>query len=95
MNFIQTHAPVLAQHFTSLASGIAVANSTGAAWPGASLSSKDPLEIQHDLYGGVDIADLNWLERSWAAWYIWIGNPVIATGVMSFLMHEVSFNARR
>lgn len=23
------------------------------------------------------------------SWYVWIGNPVIATGLMSFLLHEV------
>ena len=45
---------------------------------------------QNSLYGGLDLEDLGWLERTWASYYIWMGNPVIATGVMSFLMHEVS-----
>ena len=43
-----------------------------------------------DLYAGYDLYSLNFLEKAWASWYIWWGNPVIATGIMSFLMHEVS-----
>ena len=43
-----------------------------------------------DAYAGTDFTSLNWLEQQWIAWYVWVGNPVIATGVMSFLMHEVS-----
>lgn len=47
-------------------------------------------EVQgEDLYTGYDLSQHNLLERAWASWYIWWGNPVIATGVMSFLMHEV------
>ena len=42
-----------------------------------------------DLYAGTDFTSLNWLERQWVAWYIWIGNPVVATGLASFLLHEV------
>lgn len=41
------------------------------------------------LYANVDFSQLNWIETQWAAWYMWIGNPVIATGLMSFLLHEV------
>lgn len=41
------------------------------------------------LYADTDFSKLNWLEKNWAAWYIWIGNPIIATGLMSFLLHEV------
>lgn len=44
----------------------------------------------HQLYAHVDLSKLSWLEQFWAAWYIWIDNPVIATGLMSFLLHEVS-----
>lgn len=40
-----------------------------------------------DLYTGTDVAALNVFEKAWMNWYIWIGNPVIATGLMSFLMH--------
>ena len=42
------------------------------------------------LYGATDFSSLNWFEQRWAAWYIWINNPIIATGLASFLMHEVS-----
>jgi methylsterol monooxygenase len=45
---------------------------------------------QNQLYGDVDLLGLNWLERTWASYYIAIGNPVIATGLMSFVLHEVS-----
>lgn len=39
---------------------------------------------------GIDFSALNWLEFQWANWYIWVGNPVLATGIMSFALHEVS-----
>jgi methylsterol monooxygenase len=42
------------------------------------------------MYPDLDLLSLSWLERQWVAWYIWIGNPVIATGLMSFLLHEVN-----
>ncbi|KAI9566671.1 hypothetical protein HD554DRAFT_2115574 [Boletus coccyginus] len=31
-------------------------------------------------------------QQLWAAWYIWIGNPIIATSLMSFLIHELQSN---
>ena len=43
-----------------------------------------------DLYSSVDLSQLNWLEQQWVAWYSYWGNPIIATGIMSFVMHEVS-----
>ncbi len=42
------------------------------------------------LYQNIDFSSLNWFEQQWVAWYVWIGNPIIATGLMSFLLHEVS-----
>lgn len=30
-----------------------------------------------------------------ARWYMWIGNPVLATGIMSFVLHEVRFLLQR
>lgn len=45
------------------------------------------------LYANIDLTKLSWLEQMWAAWYIWIDNPIIATGLMSFLLHEVFFFA--
>ncbi|KAF9039595.1 hypothetical protein BDZ89DRAFT_1060754 [Hymenopellis radicata] len=47
-----------------------------------------------DAYADTDITALNWLEQMWVAWYIWIDNPVIATGLMSFLMHELVYFGR-
>jgi len=46
--------------------------------------------VLNELYPGLsDLSSLNWFEQQWVAWYVWIGNPIIATGLMSFLMHEV------
>jgi methylsterol monooxygenase len=47
----------------------------------------------HELYPGLDATALNWLERLWMNWYSWFGNPILATGIMSFAMHEVSVGA--
>ncbi|THU99901.1 hypothetical protein K435DRAFT_855270 [Dendrothele bispora CBS 962.96] len=40
------------------------------------------------LYSGVDSSSLNWAEQKWVAWYVYWGNPVIATGLLGFLMHK-------
>jgi methylsterol monooxygenase len=45
---------------------------------------------QNELYGDLNMDHLNWLEKKWAGYYIWMGNALLATGVMSFVMHEVS-----
>ncbi|KXJ95383.1 fatty acid hydroxylase superfamily protein [Microdochium bolleyi] len=37
---------------------------------------------------------LNILERAWAAWYLWMQNDTLATGIMSFVMHEVIYFGR-
>ncbi|CAG8191044.1 unnamed protein product, partial [Penicillium nalgiovense] len=39
-------------------------------------------------------ADLNVAERLWAAWYAWMQNDVLATGIMSFVMHELVYFGR-
>lgn len=49
---------------------------------------------QNQLYGDVNLGGLNWLERTWASYYIAIGNPVLATGLMSFVLHEVVYFGR-
>jgi len=36
----------------------------------------------------------NYFERLWMAWYAYIGNDVLATGIMSFLMHETVYFGR-
>jgi len=33
-------------------------------------------------------------ERLWAAWYAYMQNDVLATGIMSFVMHEVVYFGR-
>ena len=45
----------------------------------------------YELYRETDFSSLNWFEQQWAAWYIWVGNPVLATGLLAFTVHEVSF----
>ncbi|KAF9530672.1 C4-methyl sterol oxidase [Crepidotus variabilis] len=47
-----------------------------------------------DAYTGTDFSSLSWLEQQWVAWYVWVGNPIIATGLMSFLMHELVYFGR-
>jgi len=37
---------------------------------------------------------LNYLERLWMTWYAWMGNDVLATGIMSFVMHETFYFGR-
>lgn len=39
-------------------------------------------------------AHLNVAERLWAAWYAYMQNDVLATGIMSFLMHEIVYFGR-
>ncbi|WVQ97420.1 hypothetical protein IAU59_004533 [Kwoniella sp. CBS 9459] len=56
--------------------------------------SMNSTQAQNQLYGDVNLDNLNWLERSWASYYIWMGNPVLATGVMSFLLHEIVYFGR-
>ncbi|KAF7335788.1 C4-methyl sterol oxidase [Mycena venus] len=34
----------------------------------------------------IDLSTLSWLEQHWVAWYIYIDNPVLATGMMTFLL---------
>ncbi|KAL2267585.1 hypothetical protein VTJ83DRAFT_4862 [Remersonia thermophila] len=37
---------------------------------------------------------LNLFERLWASWYLWMQNDTIATGIMSFVMHELVYFGR-
>lgn len=37
---------------------------------------------------------LNLIERMWAAWYAYLQNDVLATGIMSFTMHEIVYFGR-
>ncbi|KDN41609.1 putative ERG25-C-4 methyl sterol oxidase [Tilletiaria anomala UBC 951] len=47
-----------------------------------------------DLYTGVDATTLNIFEQWWLKWYVYWGNPVIATGIMSFVLHEIVYFGR-
>ncbi|KAH6895395.1 fatty acid hydroxylase superfamily-domain-containing protein [Thelonectria olida] len=37
---------------------------------------------------------LNFLEKLWAAWYVWMANDTLATGIMSFILHELVYFGR-
>ena len=37
---------------------------------------------------------LSIVERAWAAWYLWMQNDTLATGIMSFVLHEVIYFGR-
>lgn len=41
-----------------------------------------------------NFVQLNTFERLWAAWYAYMQNDVLATGIMSFLMHELVYFGR-
>ena len=59
--------------------------------PVMSLLNSTASSVIQQLYDSTDFSSLNWFEQQWAAWYIWVGNPVIATGIMAFVVHEVGF----
>ncbi|KAG6850146.1 hypothetical protein H0H93_000531, partial [Arthromyces matolae] len=46
------------------------------------------------LYSTTDFSSISWFEQQWVAWYVMIGNPIIATGLMSFLLHEIVYFGR-
>ncbi|KAF7374114.1 Methylsterol monooxygenase [Mycena sanguinolenta] len=50
--------------------------------------------LANTLFEDVDFTSLTWLERQWMAWYLYIGNPVLATGLMTFLIHEIVYFGR-
>lgn len=41
-----------------------------------------------------EAASLNYLEKLWASWYLYIDNDVLATGLLFFLVHEITYFAR-
>ncbi|KAK4698519.1 methylsterol monooxygenase, partial [Phenoliferia sp. Uapishka_3] len=47
-----------------------------------------------DLYAGVNTTGLNPLELAWMSWYERFDSPVVATGIMSFLLHEIVYFGR-
>lgn len=50
--------------------------------------------LPSDLYAGHGWNSLSTPEQWWARWYTFVGNPVLATGIMSFLLHEVFYFGR-
>ncbi|KIK59671.1 hypothetical protein GYMLUDRAFT_44109 [Collybiopsis luxurians FD-317 M1] len=50
--------------------------------------------VMDALYKGTDFSSLNWAEQKWVAWYMYWNNPIIATGMISFLMHEIVYFGR-
>ncbi|KAF8206324.1 C-4 methyl sterol oxidase [Mycena galopus ATCC 62051] len=46
------------------------------------------------MYPDVDFVSLSWLEQQWMVWYIYIGNPILATGLMTFPLHEIMYFGR-
>jgi methylsterol monooxygenase len=36
----------------------------------------------------------NFAEKAWAAWYVYMQNDVLTTGIMSFVMHEIVYLGR-
>jgi len=58
-------------------------------------NSTAPAHLSSDLlYAHTDFSKLNWAENLWVQWYLLIGNPVLATGLMSFLLHEFVYFGR-
>jgi len=64
-------------------------NATFAAAAAAATSSHSLTGAELYAQAGTDFSKLSWMEQQWAAWYIMIGNPVIATGLFAFVFHEV------
>ncbi|WAQ84472.1 hypothetical protein PtA15_5A42 [Puccinia triticina] len=70
-----------------------ILNTTSALLP--SLQSWEQFRLenkieQSHLYSGSNLDSLSIFEQLWLRWYLYFPNPIIATGVMSFLIHEAS-----
>jgi methylsterol monooxygenase len=66
-------------------------NSTGAAY--AFGNPQDTYWSQVEEVSKYNVS-LNYFERLWLAWYIYMQNDVLATGIMSFVMHEAVYFGR-
>lgn len=56
-------------------------------------------QTQTTLFGVYDEVSkynvqLGLAERLWASWYVWMQNDTLATGILSFVMHEVVYFGR-
>lgn len=58
-----------------------------------SITSYTPASVLY-AQAGTDFSKLNWFESQWAAWYLWMENPILATGLMAFIMHETVYFGR-
>jgi len=58
------------------------------------LNSTIATTVYDSLYPATDFSSLSWLEQQWVAWYVKIGNPVVATGLAAFLLHEIVYFGR-
>ncbi|KAJ7578028.1 C-4 methyl sterol oxidase [Mycena floridula] len=57
----------------------------------STVPSPSPYET---LYGSTDYSALNVFEQAWVAWYVYFNNPIVATAIASFLLHEVVYFGR-
>ncbi|MCJ1333371.1 C-4 sterol methyl oxidase [Thelotrema lepadinum] len=55
-----------------------------------SLSPPDTYWENYNLISQYNV-HLNFFEKLWAAWYAYMQNDVLATGIMSFVMHEAVY----
>lgn len=74
-----------------LANLAALRNSTTAAF--ASPLVADTYWAQFEEISKYNVS-LNYFERLWLAWYTYMQNDVLATGIMSFVMHETVYFGR-
>ena len=82
LNSIPILAPLLSDHLLNR-------NSTSSLFP----SSPETYWGQFDEISRYNV-HLNVFERLWAAWYAYLQNDVLATGIMSFVMHEAIYFGR-
>lgn len=54
----------------------------------------DPISDPNNLYKGSDLSSLSFFEQLWLRWYLLFPSPVVATGVMSFFIHEFFYFGR-
>ncbi|GJJ14249.1 C-4 sterol methyl oxidase [Clathrus columnatus] len=88
----QTLSNTLATSFTYLPSALPyIARTLSQASNGTLTASES---ARHYLESNIDFTTLSVFEQWWAAWYLLIGSHTIATGLMSFIMHEVVYFGR-
>jgi len=70
------------------------ANSTSTLLKDNLLGSPASAAASHIYAAGLNFNSLSLLEQWWAKWYLYVGDPVLATGIMSFLIHEIFYFGR-